>query len=126
MSLKSIKTVGVVGLGKMGAPIARHLREAGYRTLGYDIVPTTIENARKNGVEIAESPSDLASKSDLVIVLTAFEEQVEEAIFGHNGVASGARPGTIIGIAATISPTGTKSIARRLFAMSLIPLDIPL
>ncbi len=126
MSGERIGTVGVIGLGKMGGPIARHLRAGGYKTFGYDVVPAAVELARKNGVEIAASPAALASKCDLVIVLTAFEEQVEDAIFGEAGAASGARPGTIIGIAATISPSGTKSMARRLSAMSIIPLDIPL
>jgi 3-hydroxyisobutyrate dehydrogenase-like beta-hydroxyacid dehydrogenase len=126
MRAERIDAVGVIGLGKMGGPIARHLREAGYKTFGHDIASTANEIARGNGVEIAESPAALASRCDLVIVLTAFEEQVEHVIFGVDGAAAGARPGTIIGIAATISPSGTKSIARRLSAMSIIPLDIPL
>lgn len=126
MSTERIETVGVIGLGKMGGPIARHLRRGGYRSIGYDVSPAAIETARGAGVEIAENPADLASKCDLVIVLTAFEEQVEEVIFGPGGAASGARPGTIIGIAATISPSGTKNMAKRLSAMSIIPLDIPL
>lgn len=126
MAGERIGTVGVIGLGKMGGPIARHLSAGGFKTIGYDIVPSAVEIARENGVEIAASPAALASRCDLVIVLTAFEEQVEDAIFGHEGAATGARPGTIIGIAATISPSGTKSMARRLSAMSIIPLDIPL
>jgi 3-hydroxyisobutyrate dehydrogenase-like beta-hydroxyacid dehydrogenase len=126
MSTERIGSVGVIGLGAMGGPITRHLHKAGYKTIGFDIVPRSNEAARDNGIEIASSPADLASKCDLVIVLTAFEEQVEAAVFGQDGAASGARPGTIIGIAATISPSGAKSIAGRLSAMSIVPLDIPL
>ena len=126
MAGERIGTVGVIGLGKMGGPIARHLSAGGFKTIGYDIVPSAVEIARENGVEIAASPAALASRCDLVIVLTAFEEQVEDAIFGREGAATGARPGTIIGIAATISPSGTKNMARRLSALSIIPLDIPL
>jgi 3-hydroxyisobutyrate dehydrogenase-like beta-hydroxyacid dehydrogenase len=126
MLAERIGTVGVIGLGKMGGPIARHLRAAGYRTLGHDIAPEANELARTNGVEITSSPATLAAACDLVIVLTAFEEQVESVIFGPEGVIAGARPGTIVGIAATISPSGTKRIARRLKARSIVPLDIPL
>lgn len=121
-----VESVGVIGLGKMGGPIARHLAKAGFKTHGFDVSSAANEAAAKTGVNIAAHPAALAAQCDLVIVLTAFEEQVEEAIFGVNGAANGARPGTIIGVAATISPSGTHAIAKRLETKGLIPLDIPL
>ncbi len=126
MSERSIQTVGVIGLGKMGRPIARHLAKAGFNTIGYDVVAQANEAARQHGVEIAGNPAALAQKCDLVIALAAFEDQIEDCLFGADGAASGARPGTIIGVAATIAPTGMRNIAKRLEAKSIIPLDIAL
>lgn len=121
-----IRTVGVIGLGQMGLPIAGHLATKGFSVVGYDVNPQASAAAKNTGAQIAASPAALAKKSDLVIVLTAFEEQVEDVIFGGHGAVHGAKPGTIIGVAATISPSGMKGIAKRLEAQSLIPLDIPL
>ena len=126
MPERAVRTVGVIGLGKMGRPVARHLGGGGFSVAGYDIDPAACEAARRQGVEIAATPAALAAKCDLVIALAAFEDQILDCLFGADGAASGARPGTIVGVAATISPQGMKSIAKRLEAMSIVPLDIPL
>lgn len=126
MPQSAIATVGVVGLGKMGAPMARHLATKGFAVTGYDIDPAAAKALAAHGVTAAPSPSALAAACEFVIVVVAFEHQVEAALFGDNGVTSGAKPGTIIGIAATISPQGMTRIAERLEQHKLIVLDIPL
>ena len=126
MSAQTIKTVGMIGLGKMGNPMARLLAAKGFSVVGYDVSAAAGKAAAKHGVVIATSPSALAAKCDLVIVVTGFEHQAEDALFGKDGVAEGARPGTIIGVASTISPTGMRDMGKRLTARGLVPLDIPL
>lgn len=121
-----IKTVGVIGLGKMGAPMARHLAAKGFDVIGQDIDPSAVKRLAPHGVTAAPSPAKLAAASDLVIVVTAFERQVEDVLFGADGVADGARPATVVGIAATISPQGMRKFSDRLIERGLIPLDIPL
>ena len=51
--VSAIASIGLIGLGKMGAPIARHLANAGFRVHGVDVNPAAIETARANKVEIA-------------------------------------------------------------------------
>jgi 3-hydroxyisobutyrate dehydrogenase len=126
MSAQTIKTVGMIGLGKMGNPMARLLTAKGFSVVGYDASAAAGKDAAKHGVTIAASPSALAAKCDLVIVVTGFEHQAEDALFAKNGVVEGARPGTIVGVASTISPTGMQDIGKRLTARGLVPLDIPL
>ena len=75
---------------------------------------------------IASSASDLATKCDLVIVVAAFEHQVEDALFGKNGIVEGAKKGLIVGIASTISPKGMRDFGKRLSEKGIVPLDIPL
>ena len=126
MSAQPIKTVGMIGLGKMGNPMARLLAAKGFSVVGYDVDAKACKAAAKHKVAIAKSPADLSGKSDLVIVVTGFEHQAEDALFGKAGVVVGARPGTIIGMASTISPSGMRNIGKRLAAKKLVPLDIPL
>ena len=123
---QDIKTVGVIGLGKMGDPMARHLVRHGFAVHGHDIDPAAAQRLAPHGVAAAVSPAALAAVSDLVIVVTAFENQVEDVLFAPNGVTAGARAGTIVGIAATISPRGMRRFAERLGERKLIALDIPL
>lgn len=122
----AIKTVGMIGLGKMGNPMARLLAAKGFSVVGYDVSAAAGRAAAKSGVAIAASPSALAEKCDLVIVVTGFENEADVALFGNSGVIEGARPGTIVGVASTISPSGMQDIGRRLTARGLVPLDIPL
>jgi len=61
-----------------------------------------------------------------VIVVTAFENEVEQVLFGTDGIAEARKQGVIVAVAATISPTGMRNIAQRLERAGMIPLDIPL
>ena len=124
--VSAIASIGLIGLGKMGAPIARHLANAGFRVHGVDVNPAAIETARANKVEIAATAAQAAAQSDLIIVLTAYEHQVEDVIFGAHGVVAGARPGAIVAVGATINPSTQRDIAQRLEACGLVCLDIPI
>lgn len=73
MTNHRIAAVGVIGLGKMGDPIARHLAAKGFTVAGYDISAAAVKSAQAHGVKPAPSPAAVAAASDLVIVLTAFE-----------------------------------------------------
>jgi 3-hydroxyisobutyrate dehydrogenase-like beta-hydroxyacid dehydrogenase len=122
----NIRTIGLIGLGKMGAAMARHLVGKGFAVRGHDVDPEAAQRCAADGVALAASPAEAAQGCELVIVVTAFEHQVEEAIFGPSGVAAGATRGTIVGVAATISPQGMCGIAGRLESRGLVALDIPL
>ncbi|HWP27488.1 MAG TPA: NAD(P)-dependent oxidoreductase [Xanthobacteraceae bacterium] len=126
MAELSIQTVGIIGLGKMGNPMARLLAAKGFSVVGYDLSEAACQAAANHSVAIAKSPAELAQKCGLVIVVTGFEHEAEAALFGENGVIAGARQGTVVAVASTISPSGMRGIAKRLEAHGLVPLDIPL
>ena|SRR5712691_1764981 len=67
--MKPIETVGILGLGKMGGPIAGHLVARGFKVIGYDPVARAREQAAARGARGAASARELAQASDLVIVL---------------------------------------------------------
>src|SRR6266852_1606790 len=81
--MKAIETVGILGLGKMGGPIAGHLLARGFKVIGYDPVARLLEQAAARGARGATSARELARSSDLVIVVVGFDSEVEEVIFGE-------------------------------------------
>ena len=99
-----IRRVGVVGLGKMGRPMARHLRKAGFEVTGCDIDPSACGEAEKAGIAIADSPRALAQSSDFIIVVVGFDKEAETVILGSDGIAAGAAPGLLVGVASTVAP----------------------
>src|SRR5215468_9525694 len=127
MSIREIKQIGVVGLGKMGLPMARRLAEHGFTVIGYDVALAALKAAAAAGVQPVNSPKAVAATSDLVIVVVGFDQEVEAAMFGENGVLAGAGDGAILAIASTIAPRTMKKLAARLPAKPAVTLlDIPL
>jgi 3-hydroxyisobutyrate dehydrogenase len=121
----AIRTVGLIGLGKMGLPMARHLIGAGFEVVGYDLRAEGRAAAVKLGATAADSPNAAASVSDLTIVVVGFDSDVEAALFGKDGVFLGAMPGSIVAVASTIAPSTMRSIGARAPA-GITLLDIPL
>jgi 3-hydroxyisobutyrate dehydrogenase-like beta-hydroxyacid dehydrogenase len=123
---RTIRRVGMIGLGKMGRPMSRHLLANGFEVIGYDVDPAAARKARTLGVHIAGSPAEVAAASDLVIVVVRFDTEVDDVLFGPDGILEGARPGTIVAIAATVAPATMRALARKARGTKLVFLDAPL
>jgi 3-hydroxyisobutyrate dehydrogenase-like beta-hydroxyacid dehydrogenase len=122
-----IRRVGLIGLGKMGLPMARHLMRRGFTVAGFDVSEGAMENAAEAGVATALSPQAVAAASDLIIIAVGFDQEVEAVIFGERGVLSGTRDGSVIAVASTVAPQTMQRIAARLPASPKVALlDIPL
>jgi len=121
-----IGSVGVIGLGKMGRPIARHLIAAGYDVCGFDPDPDAASAAAASGVTIGTTCADIAKASDLILISVGFEEQVEQSVFAADGVLAGAGKTAILAIASTVSPSYMIALARRVEQRGLDVVDIPL
>lgn len=88
--------VGFVGLGIMGSAYARHVIEAGFPTVGYDIAAEAMRDYQARGGVAATSAKAVAAQSEVVIASLASSAAVEAAFFGENGIAAGAGPGLIV------------------------------
>jgi 3-hydroxyisobutyrate dehydrogenase-like beta-hydroxyacid dehydrogenase len=124
--MSTIRTVGLLGLGKMGAPMARHIAAKGYAVLGYDPVAAAREQAAAQGAKIAGSPREVAQASDLVIVVVGFDSEVEQAVFGPEGIVAGAKRGLVVALGSTVAPRYARRLAERLADKGVVLLDIPL
>jgi 3-hydroxyisobutyrate dehydrogenase-like beta-hydroxyacid dehydrogenase len=111
----------MLGLGKMGAPMAKHLLARGFEVCGFD--PAAKAPA---GVAALESPKAVAAASELVIVVVGFDHEVETACFSKDGLVEGASPGLIVALGSTIAPRNAKRLAERLSGSGIILLDAPL
>jgi len=90
-----MKKVGVVGLGTMGRPIARNIRQAGFDVAVYDLNPQAMEHLASFGAVPAERPADVAMGADLVISVLPDGPDVLQAMLGENGVYTAAREGMV-------------------------------
>jgi 3-hydroxyisobutyrate dehydrogenase-like beta-hydroxyacid dehydrogenase len=116
----------MLGLGKMGAPMAQHLIAKGYNVAGYDPVDAARRHARALSVAVLDSPREVAGASDVVIVVVGFDHEVETVLFGARGVMEAARPGLVVAIGSTVAPRYAAKLAERLREQELVLLDIPL
>ena len=126
MSTGGIRKVGIVGLGKMGLPMARHIAKGGYEVLGADVNAESLAAARAAGVTISASPAAMAKACDFVIVVVGFDKEAETVILGPEGLASGAHSGLVVGIASTVAPSTMKKLAARVAGTGIALIDMPL
>ena len=117
---------GVVGLGIMGGAFAKHLRAARFDVVGYDIAAARRTALRKLGGVAADSAAAVAATAGIVITSLPSLPAFEAALFGKDGIAAGARKGTIV-IEASTLPLEVKQDAKtRLAAKGVILLDCPI
>src|SRR6267143_967114 len=92
-AMTAIRKVGMLGLGSMGAPMARHLIAKGYSVSGYDPQEPARRAAADFGVQIVDSAREVAHSAELVIIVVGFDHEVESVMFGPQAVMQGARSG---------------------------------
>lgn len=117
--------LGFIGLGIMGKPMSGHLLAAGNTVHVYDVVPESIKEMAAKGAVACSSNKEVAEKSDIIFIIVPDTPDVEAVLFGKNGVAEGAKKGSIVVDMSSISPIATKEFAKKLIAMGLKVLDAP-
>src|ERR1700674_6675 len=120
-----METLGFIGLGTMGAPMARHLLHAGHGVTVYARRPEAMAPLLSAGAGRAWSPADVAARSDMILTMVTDTRAVEEVVLGKDGVIEGARPGSVLMDHSTISPAGARRIAAQLKTRGIEMLDAP-
>lgn len=122
----TISRVGVIGLGRMGLPMARHLKRRGFSVVGYDRSAKAVGQLVEAGGVGASSPGEVAAASELVIIVVGFESQVDDTMFGPNGAVDAAADGLIVAIASTVPPSYVRALPSRLGGKEITLLDTPI
>jgi 2-hydroxy-3-oxopropionate reductase len=111
--------IGFIGLGIMGRPMVKNLLKAGHKVTVYDIVPAGMEDAVAAGAEKGSSPKDVAARTDVIITMVPDGPEVEQAVFGPDGVLEGAKKGSTVIDMSSISPMVSQKVGAALEAKGI-------
>lgn len=120
------KTVGFIGIGIMGKPMAHNLLKAGYSVTVHNRTKSKAQQLLSQGAAWAASPADVAGRSDVVITCVTDTPDVRAVLLGQNGVIEAAGPGLICVDMSTISPSATKEMGQILQAKGVTLVDAPI
>lgn len=118
-------SVGFIGLGNMGRPMATNLLKAGHRLLVYDVRHEPVADLVALGALAATGPADMAARCSTIITMLPDTPQVEETCAGPQGIFSAARPGSLVIDMSSISPVVARRLAARAADLGLRMLDAP-
>ena len=119
------KTLGFIGLGIMGKPMARNLVNAGYNLVVLDVNQSPVEELASIGATVANSPAEVARAVSKIITMLPDGPEVEDVVLGKDGIIEAATPETALIDMSSISPTVTKKIAVSLDKKGARALDAP-
>ena len=117
--------IGYIGLGTMGGAMAENLIKAGYPLTVYNRTVSKAERFIALGAQLAESPAEVARRSEVVFVNVSDTPDVLEVVLGANGAIEGAHPGMILVDHSTIKPSASREIYKRLQQVEVSALDAP-
>jgi 3-hydroxyisobutyrate dehydrogenase-like beta-hydroxyacid dehydrogenase len=120
-----MKTVGFIGLGVMGAPMAANLLRKGYPVTVYNRTAGKAEELVRLGADEAATPLESARSADVVVTMVSHDEAVREVYYGESGLLAGLKPGSTVIDCSTISPALSRQLARDIQAKFSYFLDAP-
>ena len=118
--------VSFIGLGVMGYPMARHLKNAGFSTTVYNRTEAKAKQwAEDNQGQSAATPREASQGSDIVFVCVGNDDDVRSVIYGEDGVLAGLKPGAILVDNTTTSATLAVELAKACEAQGNTFIDAP-
>ena len=105
------ESVGFIGLGIMGEPMALNLVKAGYRVSVYNRTHEKTQSLEQAGARVASTPAEAAQNADYVMSIVSDSAASEEVMLGKEGVLQRIKPGAIVIDSATISPVVSRRLA---------------
>ncbi|MBN9028731.1 MAG: hydroxyacid oxidoreductase [Rhizobiales bacterium 63-7] len=123
---QQLPKIGFIGLGAMGAPMARNVAAGGYALTVLDAdAGTTRKVAADIGATPAASAAEVGARSDIVVTMLPTSRIVETVLFGADGLAASLKPGSIVVEMSSGAPSRTREIAERLAALDIALVDAP-
>lgn len=108
--------VGIIGVGRMGLAMAKHVLRHGHPLTVCDINQDNLSKACEMGAEVAANPAELGRSASFVILGVGYDEEVNEVVLGRDGVIETLARGSIIAVSSTVAPDTVKhldEVARR-------------
>jgi 3-hydroxyisobutyrate dehydrogenase-like beta-hydroxyacid dehydrogenase len=117
--------VGFIGLGTMGAPMARNILAKGHRLTVHDVQATAVKALQAAGANAAATPKAVAQASDIVITMLPDAPDVERVALGKDGIVEGIRAGAVFIDMSTIDPDTTRRVGAAIAAIGASMIDSP-
>jgi 3-hydroxyisobutyrate dehydrogenase-like beta-hydroxyacid dehydrogenase len=118
-------TVGFIGLGAMGGPMAQNLVKHGFSLVVHDVDPAKAELWRTRGATVVGSAAEVAARVERTISMVETTAQAEAVVAGEHGIIRAARPGHIVASMSTIDPIAARRLADQLAPKGIAMLDAP-
>jgi len=118
--------VGIVGAGRMGHAMLKHLVKHGYNVTACDISADALKAARAAGAQTADSPAALAKASDFVILGVGYTDEVHAVVYGDGGLLANLPKGSTIAVSSTTSPYTVQEIDKAAKPKGIGVLDAPI
>ena len=123
--MRDMNKIGIIGIGMLGNAVALHLLDVGFQVTIFNRTKEKAIQLKENGATIATSPKEVATKSELIIIIVKDANAVKEISFESNGITEGAHDGLIVADMSTIDPLESKQISERFLKNNINKLDIP-
>jgi 2-hydroxy-3-oxopropionate reductase len=118
-------SIGFIGLGIMGGPMAANLVRAGHAVAGYDLSPPRLDRLAADGGRVAADIADAMAGAEVVITMVPDSPQVEQVVFGPGGLLENGKPGLLYLDMSTIRPETSRRVAGAAREKGIRALDAP-
>lgn len=118
--------VGIVGVGRMGQQIVRHLVKHGYTVIGCDVDAQCREAAKAAGATVVADPAAVGKAAKVVIVAVGYDHEASAVVLDNNGLLQTMGPGSVIAMSATCTSDHVKMLAEKATAKGVDVLDAPI
>ncbi len=117
--------VGFIGLGQIGGPMAKRLRDWPGGLTVFDVVAEATEPFARKGNRVAVTPAEVAEHAQLICVMVRDDAQVTDVLAGADGILTTARPGTVVAIHSTVEADTPARLADLAAARGVHVIDAP-
>jgi 3-hydroxyisobutyrate dehydrogenase len=118
-------TVGFIGLGNMGGPMAGNLLKAGHKLKVFDIVPALVATAVSAGAEACGTAADATSEVDVLISMLPASVHVESLYLGDDGILNSISSKTLVIDCSTIAPVSSQKVSAAAAEKNIEMIDAP-
>ncbi len=118
-------TIGFIGLGNMGGPMAKNLLKAGHKVQGFDLVAKSLEDAVAAGASKADSPAKAVEGADVIVTMLPAGKHVREVYQSTGGIIASAKKGALLIDCSTIDVESSRAVADAAAKAGLDMVDAP-
>jgi len=118
--------VGIIGVGRMGLAMAKHVIAHGYALTACDINHENLDKARQLGASTVKTPAEVGKAATFVILGVGYDEEVSEVTLGPNGVLQSLPAGSIVAVSSTVAPDSVRALDDKARQKGVDVLDAPI